>query len=515
MGGSKRTSHCKWQMTHPRQRRDHPNVGIGKKEPPGGTPGSSFKSDRSGNFSGAHTTRTDINMTGRTVDNRLDAFYIGLPGTVGTPVRVRDLNTKGHAFAAILALSHPLHLPADRNPRLHHKHKTYNNRILPKMQEEFSKKLKFFLEGKQRKVLRNCGNSYIMRGYKAADPDMEGNTDAPPCVRLAGRDGPNDKEISSGRKGMEYAMQEHGLKLKDFISQFNLEVLNQGSDFDTARLTVTDVNRPGLQFHEFYDYFDPRRLQVIGKAEVTYLKGLSAAQRRKCFDDLFMYDIPALVISRGLDCFPCCLESAVEHEKTLLRTSETTAAFTSRVIDCLNRVLAPCITRHGVLLDIYGEGVMITGDSGVGKSEVAIELIMRGHRLVADDAVELRRFSGQLTGSAPELIRNYIELRGIGVIDVRQLFGVRAIKNDAVLDIVVHFEPWDSSKFYDRMGIEEHFVDILEVQVPTITIPVRPGRNLASIVEVAAMNNRYRKFGYNAGQELANRVDSWIDGKGR
>lgn len=308
-------------------------------------------------------------------------------------------------------------------------------------------------------------------------------------------------------------MQENGLKLKEFINQFDLEVLNQGSDFDSARLTVTDINRPGLQFHEFYDYFDPRRLQVVGKAEVTYLKSLSATQRRKCFDDLFMYDIPALVISRGLDCFPCCLESAVEHERTLLRTSETTAAFTSRVIDCLNRVLAPCITRHGVLLDIYGEGVMITGDSGVGKSEVAIELIMRGHRLVADDAVELRRFSGQLTGSAPELIRNYIELRGIGVIDVRQLFGVRAIKNDAILDIVVHFEPWDSSKFYDRMGIEEHFIDILDIEVPTVTIPVRPGRNLASIVEVAAMNNRYRKFGYNAGQELANRVDSWVDGR--
>ena len=194
-------------------------------------------------------------------------------------------------------------------------------------------------------------------------------------------------------------MQERGLKITEFVSLFNLEVLNKGSDFDTAQLTITDVNRPGLQFHDFYDYFDPRRLQVIGKAEVTYLTGLSDERRRKCFDDLFLYDIPALVISRGLDCFPECLESAQEHEKTLLRTQETTVDFTSHTIEHLNRVLAPCVTRHGVLLDISGEGVMITGDSGIGKSESAIELIMRGHRLVADDAVELRRIS--ISSSAP------------------------------------------------------------------------------------------------------------------
>ena len=306
-------------------------------------------------------------------------------------------------------------------------------------------------------------------------------------------------------------MSENGMKITTFVALFELEVLNQGSDFGTAMLTITDVNRPGLQFHNFYDYFDPRRLQVIGKAEVTYLKGLTSEQRRKCFDDLFLYDIPALVISRGLDCFPECLESAKEHGKTLLRTQETTVEFTSHTIEYLNRALAPCVTRHGVLLDIYGEGVMITGDSGVGKSEAAIELIMRGHRLVADDAVELRRISNQLIGTAPEVIRHYIELRGIGVIDVRQLFGMRAIKVESQLDLVVHFEQWDQTKFYDRLGIEDHFTEILDVQVPIITIPVRPGRNLASIVEVAAMNNRHRKFGYNAAQELARRVDMRAD----
>ena len=307
-------------------------------------------------------------------------------------------------------------------------------------------------------------------------------------------------------------MYKKGLKMTDFVKQFELEVLNRGNDFDSVRLTIPDVNRPGLQFHDFYDYFDPRRLQVVGKAEDTYLKSLSSEQRRKCFDDLFLYDIPALVLARGLDCFPECLDSAVSHEKTILRTQETTVDFTSHLIDYLSHVLAPCVTRHGVLLDIYGEGVMITGDSGVGKSEAAIELIMRGHRLVADDAVELRKISDQLIGTSPEVIRGYIELRGIGVIDVRQLFGMRSIKSESQLDLVIHFEQWDSTKFYDRLGIEDHFTEILGLQVPIVTIPVRPGRNLASIVEVATMNNRHRKLGFNAAEELARRVDQRADG---
>ena len=320
-------------------------------------------------------------------------------------------------------------------------------------------------------------------------------------------------ECAAAGKGMEKAMQERGLKMSEFVAQFNLEVLNKGADFDTMLLTITDVNRPGLQFHDFYDYFDPRRLQVVGKAEITYLKGLTEQRRRKCFDDLFLYDIPALVISRGLDCFPECLDSAREHGRTLLRTEDTTVEFTSRTIEFLNRYLAPCVTRHGVLLDISGEGVMITGDSGIGKSESAIELIMRGHRLVADDAVEIRRISNQLIGTAPEVIRHYIELRGIGVIDVRQLFGMSAIRAESQINLVVQFEQWDNTKFYDRLGIEDHYIDILDIQVPCVTIPVRPGRNLASIVEVAAMNNRHRRYGFNAAQELAQRVDLRAEGK--
>lgn len=302
-------------------------------------------------------------------------------------------------------------------------------------------------------------------------------------------------------------MTEKGIKVSAFAELFSLEILNRGGDYEEAQLTIVDVNRPGLQFQGFYDYFDPQRLQVIGKAEHTFLKGLSSKDRKRRFDNLFMYDIPALVIARGLECFPEALESAMEHEKTLLRTQETTVDFTAHTVEFLGRELAPCITRHGVLMDVYGEGVMIMGDSGVGKSETAIELIMRGHRLVADDAVEIRRISDELVGSAPEVIRHYIELRGIGVIDVRQLFGMRAIKDDAPINLVVMLEPWDETKIYDRLGIDTQYTDIMDVKVPCVTIPVRPGRNLASIVEVAAMNNRHRRYGYNAAEELVRRVN--------
>lgn len=303
-------------------------------------------------------------------------------------------------------------------------------------------------------------------------------------------------------------MSNAGMKLTDLVSMFHLEILNKGADYASTRLTITDVNRPGLQFQGFYDYFDPMRLQVIGKAEVMYLKGLTDEKRRKCFDDFFLYDIPALVIARDLDCFPECMESAKAHERTLLRTKETTVEFTSHAIEVLNRIMAPCVTRHGVLLDIHGEGVMITGDSGIGKSEVAIELIKRGNRLVADDAVEIKVTSqNTLMATAPELIRGYMELRGIGVIDVIRLLGMGAIKLNQQIDMVINLEPWNDKAVYDRFGLESHFTDILGVQIPSITIPVKPGRNLASIVEVAAMNNRNRKMGHNAAQELTDRMD--------
>ena len=308
-------------------------------------------------------------------------------------------------------------------------------------------------------------------------------------------------------------MKGKGVKVTKFIKDFSLEVLNEGENMQDAMLTISDLNRPGLQFQGFYDYFAPQRLQIIGKSEHMYLQSLSSEERRKCFNDLFLYDIPALIIARELECFPECMETAQQYGRTVLRSPEVTVDFTSHVIEYLNRALAPYVTRHGVLMDVYGIGVMLVGDSGVGKSELAIDLIMRGHRLVADDAVEIRRLSNELEGTAPEVIRHFIELRGVGIINVRQMFGMRAVKTSAIIDMIIKLEPWDEEKVYDRWGMEDQYETILDVQVPILTVPVRPGRALASIVEVAAMNNRYRYYGHNAAAELAARVDAVAEGK--
>lgn len=293
-----------------------------------------------------------------------------------------------------------------------------------------------------------------------------------------------------------------GVKIGELAEHLGLAIINRGADFDTALVGIRDVNRPGLQLVGFFDYFDPRRLQVIGMAETKMLEGMEPEQRRKSFSRLFEYDIPALVVSRDLDIYPECLAMARKHQRTLLHTTDTTVAFTTKVIEYLTQALAPTITRHGGLLDIYGEGVLITGDSGVGKSETAIELIKRGHRLVAD----------QLLGRAPELIRHYIELRGVGVVDVQQLLGMSAVKLEAQVDLVVHLEKWRDDKFYDRFGLDEEKVNILGIEVPIITIPVQPGRNLATIVEVAVMNNRHKKYGFNAAQQLADELERHAQG---
>ena len=304
---------------------------------------------------------------------------------------------------------------------------------------------------------------------------------------------------------------DRSVKVKDIVEKFQMEVLYPGADFETETLTITDVNRPGLQFVGFFDYFDPRRLQIIGKAETMFLKSFSSAERRKCFEDLFKYEIPALVISRKLDVFPECMEMAQKYGRTLLRTEHTSVEFTSMTIDFLNHELAPMITRHGVLMDVYGEGVLILGDSGIGKSETAIELLKRGHRLVADDAVEIRRVSNSLYGTAPEIIRHYIEIRGVGVIDVQQLFGMGAVQFDTEIDLVIQLEQWVDGKFYHRLGLGEEKYTMMDVSLPVVTIPVRPGRNLAGIVEIATMKNRQMKFGYNPARDFVDRVDRQID----
>lgn len=304
---------------------------------------------------------------------------------------------------------------------------------------------------------------------------------------------------------------DRSVKVKEVVEKFEMEIVCKGSDYDTRVLTITDVNRPGLQFAGFFDYFDPERLQIIGKSEVQYLRGFSEEERRNRFRELFSYEIPALIISRNLEVYPECLEMAQHYGRTLLRTKMTAVEFTSLAIDYLNHALAPVITRHGVLLDVYGEGVIIIGDSGIGKSETAIELIKRGHRLVADDAVEIRRIGNTLIGSAPELIRDYLEVRGVGVIDIQKIFGMGAVQESTQIDLIIKFVEWTDGYVYDRLGLDNEYMKILDISVPCVTIPVRAGRNLAGIAEIAAMNNRQKKYGFNSAQSFVDKIDRQVD----
>lgn len=300
----------------------------------------------------------------------------------------------------------------------------------------------------------------------------------------------------------------YSVKLGEIIKEFDLEVLCAAPDYENVPLRTVDVNRPGLPLTGFFEHFDTKRLLLIGLTEHTYLKDMAPERRRERFEALLSYPVPALILTRGLVAFPECLETARKHGRTVLRTKEQTSAFMSALIGSLYNHLAPRVTRSGVMMEIYGEGVLFQGESGVGKSEVAIELVKRGHRIIADDAVEIKRTNlGTLEASAPELIRHYMELRGIGVIDVRRLFGMGAIKMQQQIDLIVNLEPWDDEAVYDRLGLESAHTELLGVKIPLVTIPVKPGRNLASIAEVAAMNNRNRKMGHNAALELTRRMD--------
>ena len=300
----------------------------------------------------------------------------------------------------------------------------------------------------------------------------------------------------------------HSVALTTLINEFQLEVAYAATDFEKIRLTVVDVARPGLQLAGYYDHFEPMRLQVMGNVETSYLQKLSDAERAVTFDRLFSYKFPALLIARGLQPDPQCLEMAKKHNVTLLRSHEATSTIVSDIIAYLKGALAPSITRHGVLMEVYGEGVLLLGESGIGKSEAAVELLKRGHRLIADDAVEIRKVSeNTLVGNAPALIRNYVELRGIGIVNVAKLFGMGAVKAENEINLVVNIVPWDHQKVYDRLGLEDQHMEILGVQIPMNTIPITPGRNLAVILEVAAMNNRQRKMGYNPALEFTQQMD--------
>ena len=299
--------------------------------------------------------------------------------------------------------------------------------------------------------------------------------------------------------------------LKNMVETFNMEILHKGRDFDNTVVTISDVNRPALQLVGFYDYFDDKRLQILGRGEMQFLERMTEAERTRVFNKLLSYPFPAMIVARDMEAPSELMQMANKHDRTLLRSAESTVDVTSKLIDYLNRAMAPQIARHGVLMNIYGQGVLILGDSGIGKSETAIELLKRGHRLVADDAVEIRRISNSLFGTAPEIIRHYIEIRGVGVIDVQLLFGMGAVQFDTEIDLVIQLEQWVDGKFYDRLGLGEEKYEMLGVELPIVTIPVRPGRNLAGIVEIATMKNRQMKYGYNAARDFVTQFDSKMD----
>ncbi len=297
------------------------------------------------------------------------------------------------------------------------------------------------------------------------------------------------------------------VKLSKIIEEFNLETLYLPDLPENIHIESTRVNRPGLQISGFYDYYEPARVQIIGKAEKKFIDTLSDEERRERLEAFFR-SLPVCVIyTSSLSVHEETLMFAEKFRVPLLRTAKSTSEFLAATIAFLNVELGPRITRHGVLVEVYGEGVLLLGDSGVGKSETAIELLKRGHRLIADDAVEIKRVSATtLVGRAPEIIRHYVELRGIGIVDVRRLFGMGAVKDTEKIDLVINLESWQEGKMYDRLGLDEQFTDILGIKVPSIVLPVSPGRNLSGVIEVAAMNNRQKRMGYNTAAEFNKRL---------
>ncbi len=301
----------------------------------------------------------------------------------------------------------------------------------------------------------------------------------------------------------------YSITLKEIVKEFSLEVVYGPDGYEDKELRSTDINRPGLQLLGYFDSFDSTRTAVIGLVETQFLNTLSSEERIARFDALFSKQIPFVVFTRNLDVFPEVIEVAKKYGIPLFRTPYVTSSFMASLISFLNVQLAPRITRHGVLVEVYGEGVLLLGESGVGKSETAIELVKRGHRLIADDAVELKKVSSRsIVGTAPEIIRHFIELRGIGVVDVRKIFGMGSVKLTEKIDLVINLELWKDGKQYDRFGAETEYMDILGIDIPCLTVPVKPGRNLAVIIEVAAMNNRHKKMGYNAAEELSARLSN-------
>ena len=302
------------------------------------------------------------------------------------------------------------------------------------------------------------------------------------------------------------------VSLESVIDELQLEKIYYPEKPSPILLDRKEVNRPGLQLAGFFDHFDPLRIQIVGKVEYHYLLGLTPPQRKVAIDTFMSKHIAALIITSGLDVFDEFRLAAEKFETPVLRTQDTTSNFMGSLIASLNVSLADRMTRHGVLVECYGEGILMLGDSGIGKSETAIELVKRGHRLIADDAVEIKKVSAKTwVGSAPELIRHYVELRGIGIVDVRRLFGIGAVKLTEKIDLVINLEPWQQGKFYERVGLDSEYTNLMGIDVPSITVPVKPGRNLAVIIEISAMNNRQKKMGYNTAVEFNKKLMGQFD----
>ncbi len=302
--------------------------------------------------------------------------------------------------------------------------------------------------------------------------------------------------------------------LKEIISEFQLEVVSCEDKIEEKVVSTPELGRPGLQLAGFYEHIGEDRIQIIGNAESSYIEQMEPDERLMRLEEFFKFGFPCVIIARGLE---VCSEIHAVSKKygiPVLRTKEVTSRFFSYLINYLNVQLAPRENKHGVLVEVYGEGILILGDSSVGKSETALELVKRGHRLVADDVVEVRKVSDRtLVGTAPDIIRHFMEIRAIGILDVKTLFGVGSVKMTEKINLVIHLEKWDKNKLYDRLGLVEEYTDILGVKIPLLSIPVRPGRNLAMIVEVAAMNNRQRVMGYNAAKVLNDRIMAEISKK--
>lgn len=309
----------------------------------------------------------------------------------------------------------------------------------------------------------------------------------------------------------EEIMSNQSVTIKELMDGIGYEVIYEAENADSVHLYTTEFNRPGLQLCGFYTKFVPDRIQIIGSAEWHYLKALSPEVRKVRLKTLFEHNIPILIVTRGQEIFPEMYEYAREYHCTMLRTEEKTSRAVSHLINYLDRALAPTIRRHGILLDIYGVGVLIIGESGIGKSETALDLIVNGHKLIADDSVSIKRLDRRLVGTSPKITRHFMEIRGVGIIDVERLFGIGCIMEEKDIELVIELTQWDDFADYNRLGIEDEQISILDIQLPFIEIPMRTGRNTAVIIEIATRNYKQKQMGYNAALALNQRVMDSIE----